>query len=94
MRRPYLEITVAKETKSVKFSCEGESSVCAHRVAWRFWGDHDIELTDELKEWMKSHAEERAKELIIEGYHSGELNYLHNPEIGEESEIRGWWEIL
>ena len=73
-------------------SFETTVEVCAHRVAVRYW-DFDAELTDELEEVLTEHGEERARECIVEGYHSGELNCLYTDAQGEQEEIRGWWEI-
>ena len=61
--------------------------VCAHHVAFRYWwdgrrvkpGSSDLEAA----------AFDRVKEMIAEGYVSGELNCL----IDGEHEVRGWWEI-
>jgi hypothetical protein len=77
------ESSKAKETSHF----EGEVSVCAHRVTFRYW-DFKCELTDEVKELLEEGAEERAKECIIEGYVEGELNT-----VVDEEEVRGWWEI-
>lgn len=63
----------------------GETSVCAHRVRWWFRTGRKRVLRSDLEE----HAEERAEELIRQGYVAGELNYVHRGEV----EIRGWWEI-
>lgn len=65
----------------------GTVVVCMHTIAYRYWG-FKHEKTEDLKSRLASEAEERAKHLINEGYHSGELNCLY-----EEEEIRGWWEI-
>ncbi len=78
--------TAATATEERSFETTVE--VCAHRVAIRYW-DFDAELTDELEEALTEEGERRAQELIIDGYHSGELNCVYR---GEE-EIRGWWEI-
>jgi hypothetical protein len=71
---------------------EGTASVCAHTVDFRYW-DFEAEVTPELEEELTEHAEQRAQECIIEGYHSGELNCLYVSDDEEEEEIRGWWEI-
>lgn len=71
---------------------EGTVNVCAHYVKYRYW-DFEAEPTDELRERLEEAAEDRAKELIIDGYHSGELNCLYVSDDGAEEEIRGWWEI-
>jgi hypothetical protein len=60
----------------------------AHHVKYRFWNDIPFELTDDLRERLESEAEERAKDMIKEGYSSGELNYED-----DKIQLRGWWEI-
>jgi stress-induced morphogen len=71
---------------------EGAIEVCAHRVVYSYW-DMAAKLTDELKHALETHAEERAKECIIDGCHAGELNCYWHGDDGKEEEIRGWWEI-
>ena len=68
---------------------EGEITVCAHRVVYRYW-DAENSITDELAREMEEGAEQRAKECIIEGYIAGELNFYRAE---PEEEISGWWEI-
>lgn len=78
-------------TKKKRRTFDGEVSVCAHRVS--FWYDiGERELTDELRERLGEEAESRAKECIIEGCISGELNCLYD-DGSEDAEIRGWWDI-
>jgi hypothetical protein len=65
----------------------GRVEACCHQVDFRYWpvqADSDSELAVALTE----EAESRAKAMISEGYHSGELNCLY-----EGVEYRGWWEI-
>jgi len=63
--------------------------VCCHQV--KYWYDIGrMKQTDELLEALESGAEERAKECIIEGIVSGELNTVWNG----DREIRGWWKIV
>lgn len=71
---------------------EGTVETCCHRVAFRYW-DFRAVLTDELQQRLTEDAEERAKQCIIEGCHSGDLNCLYITPTGRELEIRGWWEI-
>ncbi len=72
---------------------EGVVEVCCRRVVFCYW-DFEQELTPQLEIELALHAEERAKECIVNGYRSGQLNcfYYDNVRIHEE-EIRGWWEI-
>jgi hypothetical protein len=66
---------------------EATVEVCGHTVS--FWYDlGQQELAYELQAELKEAAERRARELICEDYHSGELNCAY----GDEA-IRGWWEI-
>jgi len=58
--------------------------VCAHRVSVRWWDGPFEDMTDRLME----HAEERTKEMITQGYYSGELCFED-----ESRSFRGWWEI-
>jgi hypothetical protein len=72
-----------------------------------FWYDlcevNDDKEHDDLDETLEDHAEERAKESIIQGCVSGDLNCLYvYPEARGQScddfpdgdlEIRGGWEI-
>ena len=70
---------------------EGESSICAHNVKWSY-DVGELERTVDLIERLEEEAENRAKEMINQGYFSGELNcvvYINNRDI----EVRGWWEI-
>lgn len=73
--------------------CEGEVSVCAHRVSYSY-RIGKRELTDQLRELLEEHAEERAKACIIEGYVEGELNcWVQGEEDEDGEEVRGWWQI-
>lgn len=78
-----------KNMKTTSQEYQGEVSVCAHRVSFRYW-DFDAQLNSELEQELADHAEERAKECIIEGCSSGQLNFFHTD---TEEEIGGWWEI-
>ena len=79
-----------KPTKTYEFETTVE--VCCHRVALRYW-DFTHKLTDELREELTTHGEERAQECIIDGCSSGELNCYY-VDGKKEEEIRGWWEII
>ena len=46
-------------------------------------------LTETMKARLDKEAKSRSKEMIIQGYHSGELNCLW-----KNKEIRGWWKII
>jgi hypothetical protein len=73
---------------------ETEVNVCAHYVAVRYWNiPESVQEVDDLESLLTEEAENRAQELIAQGYQSGELNCLvHNDEA--EAEVRGWWEII
>lgn len=64
---------------------EATIEVCAHRVKVRWWGGPLEDMIPLLME----HAEERTKEMIVQGYVSGELVY----EDEEERGFTGYWEI-
>lgn len=70
--------------------------VCCHRVQIRYWG-FKTPLTDEVEQRLEEEGEQRAKQMICEGFYSGELNCLYVDDDvdddGKEEEIRGWWEI-
>jgi hypothetical protein len=69
-------------------SVEGEVSVCAHRVSYRYEvGVRDVD--EVMKETLEEEAESRAKHCITDGCVEGELNCVYNDE-----EVRGWWEIV
>lgn len=70
-------------------SFETTAQVCAHRVEIRYWGFR-TELTGNLESRLTAEGEERAQELIAEGYIEGELN-CYCPATDEE--ICGYWEI-
>lgn len=78
-------MTIDKDKRGIK----GEIEVCAHRVSYSYWNAEN-EINDEVAAEMEEHAEDRAKECITQGYHSGELNFYRAE---PEEEVRGWWEI-
>lgn len=67
---------------------EGTISVCAHNVTYSYEVEYLI-VTPEMEQRLREEAESRAQVMIIEGYHSGELNCVWEC----EHEIRGWWQI-
>lgn len=75
---------MATELRDVS-SFESTIEVCAHRVTIRWWGAPLEDMTDILTE----HAEEHTKEMITQGYSSGELLYED-----ETRSFQGYWEIL
>ena len=82
------------KTDSPDEQIKGTVEVCCHRVKYNYEVEQNHILTAEaesidLKEGLEAEAETRAKDMINDGYVSGELNYVLN---GEE-EIRGWWSI-
>ena len=72
---------------------EGIVEVCCHRVTWRYWTDEPLEFDEELRSRLADSAEDRAKECIIQGCGSGELNHNYYPPDGREVYFRGWFEI-
>jgi hypothetical protein len=79
-------------TKTREKNVEGRVNVCCHHVAYRYWWSGKPTLTDDVRDSLKEDAEGRAKECIIEGYHSGELCSLV-VEGDKDYEVFGWWEI-
>ena len=69
---------------------EGVVSVCAHRVS--YWYEWDGRRVKPEVEVLEEAAEDRAKECLVEGYVSGELNCLV-PWGCTDHEVRGWWSI-
>jgi hypothetical protein len=65
---------------------EGVINVCAHRVS--YWYEWDGRRVKPDVAVLEEAAEERAKECIIDGNVSGELNCLI-----DDKEVRGWWDI-
>jgi hypothetical protein len=69
-----------------QFTHEGSVSCCAHHVTYYF---HCPKEPDEaLVKDLDEHAEARAREMIEQDYHSGELNYET-----DEINCRGWWQV-
>jgi hypothetical protein len=83
---------MADEGRQERSIFEGEVQACLHNVSF-YYDDFSAELTEELKELLTEEAEQRATKLIVEGYHSGELNCLYTSDDGSQEEIRGYWEI-
>lgn len=69
-----------------EYEYENRCRVCAHDV--KFWFKGEELITEEIENLMNEEAYDRAKQMIIEDYTSGELNL----ETVEYS-FRGWWEI-
>jgi hypothetical protein len=76
-----------------KVSFEAVVKPCLHHVKIAYW-DIEQELTEDLKESLIEHGEERAKECINNDYSSGELNCYYVDDDGNDEEIRGWWKII
>lgn len=60
------------------------TKILLHNIEWWYRDDYHKEI-DELPE----SEEEHIKQSIIDGFHSGELNYYDE----NENNHRGWWEI-
>ncbi|MCK9458791.1 MAG: hypothetical protein M0R80_04065 [Proteobacteria bacterium] len=78
-------------TRKESFSTVIET--CCHHVKIAYW-DIEQELTEDLKESLTEHGEERAKERINNDCSSGELNCYYVDHDGNDEEIRGWWKII
>ena len=86
-----MSATVTKTRKGRHLS--GDFETLWHRCS--FWYDiARLKLSDDVQERLESHAEEHARESIIEGYCCGELNYSVITGKLSEREVRGWWEIV
>ena len=72
--------------------CEGSLNVYTRNVSY-WWKLDQIELTGDMENVLEEDAENRAKEMISEGYFRGELccNYVF-PD-GSDCCFWGWWEI-
>ena len=65
---------------------------CCHIID--FWYERcGHKLTDDMREDLESHAEERAREMIANDYCCGELNCLYTLPNWTDLEIRGYWTI-
>lgn len=63
----------------------GKARICAHDVAYRFWGD---KIPEDIKSALDEEAEKRSHACITQNIVCGELNYED-----ENVSLRGWWEI-
>jgi hypothetical protein len=77
--------------KTVSFETIIET--CCHHVKIAYW-DIEQKVTEDLKDTLIKHGEERAKECINNDYSSGELNCYYVDSDGYDEEIRGWWKII
>ncbi len=50
---------------------------------------HNINYWYDNNQAMPEHEQEHVQKMIINGYHSGELN-----DSTEDNENRGWWSII
>jgi len=76
------------EEKTRLNTTEGKCEACCHTVS--YWLQGDAPINEDLKREMAEHAEERAKDCIINGVPQGELNFIDN---GTQNEYTGWWKI-
>jgi hypothetical protein len=67
---------------------EGTVHVCANQVPFYYRLPAKVHFPQETLDNMTEHAEERAKEMITQGYVEGELNYET-----EKFQATGWWRI-
>ena len=73
-----------------KNTFDGTVEVLMHEVSFTYF-DIEAPITQELTELLTEEAENRAEQMIQEGYNQGELNCYYDGE--KEYEIRGWWAI-
>jgi hypothetical protein len=67
---------------------EGSTQVCAHRVSFFYRLPARVRISKDELFRMTEAAEERAQEMITQGYVEGELNYET-----EKLPATGWWRI-
>jgi len=62
-------------------------------ITYRWWRDGAIK--PEHIEALEEHAEERIRQMMDEGYNSGELNdvFMTYDDPEEVIEYDGWWEV-
>lgn len=77
-----------KESKPKGRFHEGTTNVCAHRVAYYYRLPPRVRISKDELFRMTEAAEERAQEMIIQGYVQGELNYET-----DRFQSTGWWRI-
>jgi hypothetical protein len=77
-----------KEPKPKGRFHEGTTNVCAHRVAYYYRLPPRVRISKDELFRMTEAAEERAQEMIIQGYVQGELNYET-----DRLQSTGWWRI-
>ena len=80
---------MAKKSKTHSSTCEA----CAHQIGFYYDLDQIKNVTREEIAAMNEVAQERAEEMVKEGYVSGELNCLITRSKNREYEVRGWWSI-
>lgn len=82
-----------KGTKQRRHIAEGVISACQHRISFWYEIGRAI-LTETDLEYLEAEAEERARAMIAEDYHSGQLCCaLTSPVRQVEREFYGWWGI-
>lgn len=80
---------MAKKRKTHSSTCEA----CSHQIDFYYDTDNipKLDMTEVMT--LNEAAQERAEEMVKEGYVSGELNCLITRPSGREYEVRGWWSI-
>ena len=80
---------MATKRKTHSSTCEA----CSHQIDFYYDTDNipKLDMTEVMT--LNEAAQERAEEMVKEGYVSGELNCLITRPSGREYEVRGWWSI-
>lgn len=84
---------MAKKRKTHSSTCEACFHQIAHQIDFYYDTDQIKNPTPEEIDALNEAAQERAEEMVKEGYVSGELNCLITRPSGREYEVRGWWSI-
>ena len=80
---------MAKKSTTHSSTCEA----CSHQIDFYYDIDQLKNPTIEEIDTLNEAAQERAEEMVKEGYMSGELNCLITRSRNREYEVRGWWSI-
>ena len=80
---------MAKKSTTHSSTCEA----CSHQIDFYYDTDQIKNPTPEEIDTLNEAAQERAEEMVKEGYVSGELNCLITRSRNREYEVRGWWSI-
>ena len=80
---------MAKKRKTHSSTCEA----CSHQIDFYYDTDNIPKLDMTEVATLNEAAEDRANEMVKDGYMSGELCCVITRPSGREYEVRGWWSI-